>query len=72
MSHHLSSCLAHVQPDTCIIRLWPDGTWAVVDDINYGDYDHMSDDYRDVDLFTSSDWYNLPLQFAIIDELGLN
>lgn len=47
MNLNLTSCASA----PLIVRIWPDGTNAVVADIREGEYDHMSDDYVDVDLY---------------------
>jgi len=30
--------------------VWPNGTWATIDDLEHGGYAHMSDDYEIVAL----------------------
>jgi hypothetical protein len=37
-------------PSCLFVRVWPDGTAVTLDDLQDGDYSHMSDDYRDVDV----------------------
>lgn len=37
-----------VDPDD--IAIWPDGTWAYIEDVRRGDYHFMSDDYEIVPI----------------------
>lgn len=34
-----------------VVRIWPDATVAVVSEIQEGEFAHMSDDYKDLDLY---------------------
>ena len=42
-----------------IIRIWPDNTWAIVEDIQEGEFNHKSDDYQDVDIYDFEAWNKL-------------
>ncbi|MDQ0304922.1 hypothetical protein [Ancylobacter polymorphus] len=37
------------QPHPDDIVLWPDGTWATLEQVRNGDFDWMSDDYEIID-----------------------
>jgi len=56
-----------------LVRIWPDNSWAVVDDIKSGEYDWKSDDYRDVDMYNVDDLNGLDaglLQELLVELLG--
>lgn len=55
-----------------IVRIWPDGTFATLEDIREGDYSHMSDDYEDLDLYDFDkiqSYHNQSLMNQIIEEI---
>lgn len=37
-----------------MVRVWPDDTFDLIEDIRDGDYDWKSDDYQDVDINNSN------------------
>ena len=41
---------AKASTTSLLIRIWPDNTWAPVDDIRDGEFAWKSDDYSDVDI----------------------
>lgn len=42
--------IIQVKPEPFMVRIWPDNTWAIVEDIREGEYDWKSDDYQDIDM----------------------
>ncbi|WP_371349210.1 hypothetical protein [Ancylobacter sp. IITR112] len=47
MTRSYSSQRRHRHPDDIV--LWPDGSWATLEEVRNGDYDWKSDDYEIID-----------------------
>jgi hypothetical protein len=47
MTRSRSSQRRELHPDDVV--LWPDGTWATLDEVRNGDFGWMSDDYEIID-----------------------
>lgn len=58
-----------VQNQPLMLRIWPDNTWTIVEDIREGEYAHMSDDFTDIDFFDVPKFTTLPQELQ--DEIEL-
>ncbi|MFG1210452.1 hypothetical protein [Xanthobacter flavus] len=57
------SCRREPHPDDVV--LWPDGSWATVEDVRNGAFDWRSDDYENIDQMDDARL----LAAGVIDEI---